>query len=359
MFKPQLPTTTVEAIERLGFGVVDKIFVDFGLASDTLHSMQQDFCSHGPAGSSNADQSRSAQENSTVAQDVDQPRQCDKTQPLPVKDALSYYLLWNHAPHEFQPTPSTDNKQKGKVLSQNSSRDPLSDIKGMSNNPETMRRNLQKVSSAAKGAGDKSIETHVITGPQQSDTKSQEGSTGEGVVVASTLDRQPSLPVWAKGAYTIRFSGSEFVQDMSEGAVNTAKFCGVVWITGEDAQDMESMSDAELHRNISCILQEFPALALPTEFKVYRSCWGSDPLFQGSYSYGSASAVGTECLILSQPLVAAAENTGKANSCSDLRILFAGEACHSKFFGCTHGAYLTGESQAKKLLQSWMNIIDA
>ena len=349
MFQPELPTATVDAIERLGFGIVDKIYIDFGAASTTSPAAaQQDFTNYGPAGGSNADQSKPAQHDSqgSVRVHADNPVQDDSMHPLTAKDALSYYLLWHQNPEDFQPklSASADSRHEEKqVVAINVSRDPLRDIKGMNNE---VHGRQEDNSPAAKGAGDKGPETHVVTGPQTEGRDSTKAkSNAEAGLVESTTGKQHDLPAWAHGAYTMRFAGSEFVADKSAQHLAALNRCGVMWMTGEDAKNMESASDAELQQHIAAILQEFPAMALPSEFKVYRSCWGSDPLFRGSYSYGSASAVGGECSALAEPLCAP-ESTA-------LRLLFAGEACHSKYFGCTHGAYLTGQSQARVLMKSF------
>ena len=354
MFQPELPTATVEAIERLGFGVVDKIYIDFGAASTTSPAAaQQHFTNYGPAGGSNADQSKAAQHSSQgyLKEHADNSMQDDSMHPLTAKDALSYYLLWHRNPEDFQPKLSADSRHEDKqAAAVNVSRDPLRDIKDM-NDVNGRQQDNSARSPAAKGAGDKGPETHVITGPQTAGTDSTDAkANAEADSVASTTGRQHDLPAWAHGAYTIRFAGSEFVADKPAQILAASNRCGVMWMTGEDARRMEAASDAELQQHIAAVLQEFPALALPSEFKVYRSCWGSDPLFRGSYSYGSASAVGGECSALAEPLCAPESAT--------LRLLFAGEACHSRYFGCTHGAYVTGQSQARALMKS-LNIGEA
>ena len=345
MFQPELPTATVEAIERLGFGIVDKIYIDFGAASTASPAAaQQDFTNYGPAGGSNADQSKPAQDDSqgSVKEHADNPVQDDSMHPLTAKDALSYYLLWHRNPEDFQPKLNADSRHEEKqVGAVKVSRDPSRDIKDL-NDVNGRQKDNSARSPAAKGAGDKGPEIHVITGPQTAGTDAK--SNAEGDSVASTTGRQHDLPAWAHGAYTIRFAGSELVSDKSAQHLAASNRCGVMWMTGEDAKRMEAASDAELQQHIAAVLQEFPALALPSELKVYRSCWGSDPLFRGSYSYGSASAIGGECSALAEPLCAPESKA--------LRLLFAGEACHSKYFGCTHGAYLTGQSQARALMKS-------
>ena len=344
MFAPPLPHATVQAIDGLGFGIVDKLFVDFGPSSKASPTpAQQDFCKYGPAGGSNADQSRSDQQHDSIrAHTVDAASEA-RVQPLTPNQAVSYYLLWNRNPQDFQPALHSQRDPANDTSAEASSRDPLRDIRQLSNNLKIAQQEYRARRPAIKGAGDKGPETHVITASDQAQHTSSELHNTE----FSSHGRQHELPKWAQGAYTLRFAGSEFVQGSSEAAASAANRCGVVWMTGKDAQRMEAASETELHNNMAAILQHFPALALPTQFRIHRSTWGSDPLFRGSYSYGSASATGHECRTLCKPLVTA-QGTDRR-----LKVLFAGEACHPKYFGCTHGAYLTGQSQAQKLLDSW------
>ena len=104
------------------------------------------------------------------------------------------------------------------------------------------------------------------------------------------------------------------------------------------------------------------------------SQWASDPLFLGSYSYLGPSATPADVATLAAPLPAASAlpaahgaadadaagtGTGWAGSESTSGggggerpvLLFAGEACHVKYIGTMHGAYLTGQQQAQLLLQ--------
>ena len=352
MFKPQLPQSMAGAIDRLGFGVVDKIIVDFGAAHGTSVDASTSGVSHfGPAGGSNAEQSRAAQTETPSASTED-----DSMLPLNAKDALSYYLLWNREAQDFLPT-TTSKARLGNSTAMHTSgrRAPLHEIEGLSENMNGLEtRDSQGSSPAKKGAGDKTPETHVVTGPQQpghaaEGAQSRSASDPMDQDAASTSGRQHDLPNWAHGAYSIRFAGSEFKKNGVSAEEPASKRFGVIWITGASAQDMEGESEANLQRCMAAVLQEFPALALPGQIKVFRSTWGSDSLFRGSYSFGSASAVGGECLALCEPL--GAQNGSE--SPKNIKLLFAGEACHPVYYGCTHGAYLTGQSQARKLLASW------
>ena len=90
----------------------------------------------------------------------------------------------------------------------------------------------------------------------------------------------------------------------------------------------------------------FPALhRLPSQVRVLRSRWGSEPLSRGSYSYVAAGASLEDVHILAQPLTP--EGTPIP------RVCFAGEATQAQFIGTTHGAFLSGQREARRLLQAF------
>lgn len=78
-----------------------------------------------------------------------------------------------------------------------------------------------------------------------------------------------------------------------------------------------------------------------------RSQWTTNPWIRGGYSYTT-----TQCDILklgpsnlSEPVV----HQGVP------RILLAGEACHPNHFSTTHGAFQSGQNQAKVILDYEMS----
>lgn len=95
-------------------------------------------------------------------------------------------------------------------------------------------------------------------------------------------------------------------------------------------------------------VKAFPALhRLPNQVQVLRSRWGSEPLAQGSYSYVAAGACLEDVHVLAEPL-SVEDSEGR----SIPRVCFAGESTHVQFIGTTHGAYLTGQREAGRLLDS-------
>jgi monoamine oxidase len=72
----------------------------------------------------------------------------------------------------------------------------------------------------------------------------------------------------------------------------------------------------------------------PAAFRLTR--WASDPFAFGSYSYLPPGATGTDRDALAEPV---------AN-----RLFFAGEATHRQYPATVHGALLSGERAAKRIL---------
>lgn len=88
-----------------------------------------------------------------------------------------------------------------------------------------------------------------------------------------------------------------------------------------------------------------------------RSHWGSDPLVRGSYSYLSPDCTPADVAALTEPLWSPARAAGDAPGSSSPggapALLFAGEACHLKYIGTMHGAALTGQAAAERLIHQW------
>ncbi len=76
-------------------------------------------------------------------------------------------------------------------------------------------------------------------------------------------------------------------------------------------------------------------------FFIVSTKWNSNPFICGSYSYVDANCNAKKTFEdLIEPI------------CVDgvPRILFAGEATHPRFYSTVHGAYLSGQREAKRLV---------
>lgn len=180
---------------------------------------------------------------------------------------------------------------------------------------------------------------------------------------------------WLKDVYCLRQAGSEFVSAKSlslaidgvkpqlTGAVSNeaaehpqaaalrvpigAELQGEtasLWVAGPGALAMEKRSSAEMVADVEQLLHAFPPVrkALPDAAHIYRTTWGSDPLFRGSYSFVSAASSVRDMELLGRPVL---RHAGQPV------LFFAGEATHSSHYGTTHGAFLTGRREAINVLR--------
>ncbi|GMH13725.1 hypothetical protein Nepgr_015566 [Nepenthes gracilis] len=130
------------------------------------------------------------------------------------------------------------------------------------------------------------------------------------------------------------------------------------WFAGNEALELESLSDEEIINGVSTTVSSFlpnsqhhkQGNSLPREMcfkfiKVLKSKWGSDPLFLGSYSYVTVGSSVEDLDAMAEPL----PRTGTP----PLQILFAGEATHRTHYSTTHGAYFSGLREANRLLKHY------
>lgn len=153
------------------------------------------------------------------------------------------------------------------------------------------------------------------------------------------------------------------------------------WFAGEEALELERLSDEEIINGVSDTLRSFgirdanvpdckenrdgeveEAEKINGVFRhVLRSQWGYDPLFRGSYSYVAVGSSGKDIERLAEPLPKRAA-TLQQNHCTiiipPLQLLFAGEATHRTHYSTTHGAHFSGLREANRLLQhyGWTNL---
>jgi spermine oxidase len=125
------------------------------------------------------------------------------------------------------------------------------------------------------------------------------------------------------------------------------------WYTGQEALEVEAASDDEVARGIVNTLRRF-GVNTPTVRRIRRSKWGTDPLFQGSYSYVAIDASGDDIDTNAKSLPLQEEGSVyKDSSIPPLQLLFAGEATDRYYYGTTHAAYLSGLREAERLLQHY------
>ena len=135
------------------------------------------------------------------------------------------------------------------------------------------------------------------------------------------------------------------------------------WFAGEEALHMEKLNDEEVINGVSTTISNFQIPNSESDCndfeanskgsvkfsKVLKSQWGSDPLFQGSYSYIAVGSSGEDLDAMAEPL----PRTEESPKAPLLQILFAGEATHRSHYSTTHGAYFSGLREANRLLHHY------
>ncbi|XP_033119454.1 spermine oxidase-like [Anneissia japonica] len=119
-----------------------------------------------------------------------------------------------------------------------------------------------------------------------------------------------------------------------------------VWLSGESALHVERLENEIISDACTDLLRKFlkdPSVPKPDE--ILKTSWNTNPYFLGAYSYVAVGSSGEDCDGLAEPLCV--ENS---NSVDVPRVLFAGEATHRTFYSTTHGALLSGEREAGRLI---------
>lgn len=124
------------------------------------------------------------------------------------------------------------------------------------------------------------------------------------------------------------------------------------WICGQEALYMERCDDETVAETCTELLRRFTGNPdIPKPLRILRSSWGSNPYIRGSYSFTRVGSSGGDCERLAMPLPYA--NITKA---PPLQVLFAGEATHRKYYSTTHGALLSGQREANRLIERYQDL---
>ncbi|CAH1784526.1 unnamed protein product [Owenia fusiformis] len=116
------------------------------------------------------------------------------------------------------------------------------------------------------------------------------------------------------------------------------------WISGKAAQYMESLTDDEVIDACMKVLEQFLKKDhIPRPRKIVRTKWHSNEHTKGSYTFIPVGGKVQDIETLAEPLTP--PNADKP------AVLFAGEACHPSFYSSTHGALLTGQQEAERLVK--------
>ena len=105
-------------------------------------------------------------------------------------------------------------------------------------------------------------------------------------------------------------------------------------VHGSAVQHMESLTDDQIMGTCTEILRKFlNTKDIPHPTKIRRSCWSTDSLFLGAYSYNSVTSQKNDVSDIAEPI-----------------ICFAGEATHVKWFSYAHGERSSGIHEADRII---------
>ena len=114
---------------------------------------------------------------------------------------------------------------------------------------------------------------------------------------------------------------------------------------GDEARRLEAMSDEDATVELMDVLRAaFPECRIDQPKAVHIVRWGNDRLYRGAYSVLEPGARATVTEELRKPL-------------EGERVWFAGEACHDRYSGYLHGAYLSGVQVANNIADKLLDTI--
>jgi monoamine oxidase len=105
---------------------------------------------------------------------------------------------------------------------------------------------------------------------------------------------------------------------------------------GDQARQMETLSDAEMIAEAHAALKTMFGRDFPAPVAAQITRWAQDPFTQGAYSFNATGTTPD-----TREALAGADWAG--------RLIFAGEACDPDYWGTAHGALLSGRAAAAQI----------
>jgi len=114
------------------------------------------------------------------------------------------------------------------------------------------------------------------------------------------------------------------------------------WLCGREAEYMETLTDEDIaEKCVAWLKVMLKKDNLPRVKRVVRSDWKTNPYTLGSYSFIPVGASAEDICTLAEPIM---------NGDDKPVLQFAGEATHSTFYSSSHGAMLSGQREAERLM---------
>lgn len=116
----------------------------------------------------------------------------------------------------------------------------------------------------------------------------------------------------------------------------------IMWHSGSLAQKREAMNDDAVIKIALDELRTILAKPIPTPVKAKVTRWSRDPFSCGAYFYPKINSPLTDIEELARPV--------------GNRLFFAGEATNAELFGSVHGAILSGQREAQRIIRLFSDV---
>lgn len=159
--------------------------------------------------------------------------------------------------------------------------------------------------------------------------------------------------LWENSQTSGDMSGTWYKKIYSFSKVSDTLLLG--WISGKEAEYMETLTMEEVAATCTRILRKFlNDPFVPEPQKCVCTSWKKQPFTRGSYTAIAVGASQSDIESIAQPVFRHLQDKKPV-------LLFAGEHTHSNFYSTAHGAYLSGQAAARRLLaldEPTENILD-
>jgi len=112
--------------------------------------------------------------------------------------------------------------------------------------------------------------------------------------------------------------------------------CLVTFGFGEQGKIIESMTEAQLIADVTPALQKMFGSAAKAPRRAFVTSWNSDPYAGGAYSFQAVNCTSQDHVTLATP--------------ASQSLLFAGEHTHELYRATVHGAFLSVEREADRVI---------